>query len=101
MLRKTKSRPIAKSAVVAARADSPQVNFPSDDRLVDEPSVVAYTSLSRSFVRRLLAAGKFPPPVRIGRSIRFHAGEIREFVEKLRAERDGQADDAQCERAGS
>lgn len=52
------------------------------DRLLNARSVLALIDCSERCLRRWVACGKFPPPdIRIGRSLRWRASTIREFVE--------------------
>ncbi len=55
-----------------------QTNFPTDpDVLVRLPQVLGFLSISRSSFLNGVKAGRFPPPVRLGRSVLWRAGDIR------------------------
>ncbi len=69
-------------------------NRPIAGPLVSEPAVVltasqvaARLTVSRRTLERLIAAGDFPAPLKIGRSSRFHPGDVATFLEKLRRKR--------------
>ncbi len=52
------------------------------DRLIRRPEVQRLTGLSRSSLYEMIAAGKFPAPVRIGeRAVAWRESEIREWIE--------------------
>jgi excisionase family DNA binding protein len=53
--------------------------------LHDIPSASRATGLSRATLYRLMDAGAIRP-VRVGRSVRIPADELRAFVERLKAE---------------
>lgn len=59
--------------------------------LVKVPHTLAKTGLSRSAMYRLLRAGQFPAPVKIGRSIAFADAEIDAWIAAKLAERDAGA----------
>ena len=53
-----------------------------DDRLLSRKQVEKLTGLGRSTIYRLMRAGEFPTPIRIGgRAVRWPASELREFLE--------------------
>ena len=54
--------------------------------------VAARLTVSRRTLERLIAAGDFPPPLKIGRSSRFRPEDISTFFEKLRRERGDHVD---------
>lgn len=48
------------------------------------PSVMAETGLSRSFLYKLVAAGRFPRPVRVSpKAVAWRRDEIEEWVRSL------------------
>ena len=52
-----------------------------DDRLLRREEVQVRTALSRSSLYRLMRAGLFPEPNRVGpRAVRWRAGEIESFL---------------------
>ena len=59
--------------------------------LVKVPHALSKTGLSRSAMYRLLRAGQFPAPVKIGRSIAFADAEIDAWIAAKLAERDAGA----------
>ena len=51
------------------------------DRLLRREEVEAQTGLSRSAIYRLMRAGKFPEPIKIGqRAVRWPQSELNEFL---------------------
>ena len=56
--------------------------------LVKVPHALAKTGLSRSAMYRLLRAGQFPAPVKIGRSIAFADSELNDWIAAKLAARD-------------
>ncbi len=52
------------------------------DRLIRRPEVQRLTGLSRSSLYEMIAAGKFPAPVRIGpRAVAWRESEIHKWIE--------------------
>lgn len=49
--------------------------------------VAARLTVSRRTLERLVAAGEFPAPMKIGRASRFHPGDVAIYLEKLRRRR--------------
>ncbi len=59
-----------------------QTNFPVDpDALVRLPQILGFLSISRSNFLNGVKAGKFPAPIRLGRSVLWRAGDIRALSE--------------------
>jgi prophage regulatory protein len=54
------------------------------------------TGRSTSWLYEAMAQGKFPRPIRDGRSVRWLESEIDEWLDKLVAERDRQQSEAAC-----
>ncbi len=50
--------------------------------LIPAEEVAAMLGVSERTLWRLLSAGKLPEPVRIGRSTRWRAAEVREWIER-------------------
>jgi excisionase family DNA binding protein len=50
--------------------------------LISAEEVAKLIHVSERTLWRLLSAGKFPQPVRIGRSTRWRSAEVREWIEK-------------------
>lgn len=46
--------------------------------------VTSLLAVSTRHIYRLLAAGEFPKPVRLGGAIRFRAGDVAEYIEAQR-----------------
>ena len=67
------------------------MNVESTDRLLHLREVQTLTSLGRSTIYRLMRAGLFPEPLKIGpRAVRWRESEIREWVgSRPRATGDG------------
>ena len=57
------------------------------DRLLRLSDLVELTALSRATIYRLMNAGSFPPPIRIGGINRWPAHELVEFIEAHKATR--------------
>lgn len=57
-------------------------------RLISLGEVTRRIGQSRWTVNRLIAEGKFPPPVRIGNRTMFEDGEVSAYVEGLLAARE-------------
>ena len=55
--------------------------------LLTLPRAAQELSISKRTLERLIAAGKFPAPIRIGRSLRVPASDLSTYLEKLMAER--------------
>lgn len=61
-------------------------------KIFRRPAVEAATGLSRSSIYALMAAGKFPRPIRIGgRAVGWLETDIAEYQQRRIAERDGAA----------
>lgn len=58
------------------------------ERLLNLEEVTRLTALSRATIYRAIAGGAFPPPVKIGRTSRWLASELRNFLAGLSASRD-------------
>ena len=57
-------------------------NAPPIDRLLTRPEVEARTSLSCSAIYRLMRAGRFPEPLRVGvRAVRWPTSEIEAWLQ--------------------
>jgi len=54
------------------------------------------TGRSTSWLYDAMAQGKFPRPIRDGRSVRWLEHEIDEYLDQLTAERDRQQSEAAC-----
>ncbi|MCY4550603.1 MAG: AlpA family transcriptional regulator [Defluviicoccus sp.] len=55
--------------------------MPDADRLLRREEVEEQTGLSRSAIYRLMRAGEFPTPIRIGpRAVRWPKAELDEFL---------------------
>ena len=53
-----------------------------DDRLLRREDVEELTGISRSALYRMMRAGEFPEPIRIGpRAVRWRQSELREFLD--------------------
>ena len=51
------------------------------DRLLTRPEVESRCGIARSTIYRLMRAGKFPEPLRVGpRAVRWPASEIEEWL---------------------
>ncbi len=57
-----------------------------NETLLTMAEVAQLTSLSQSTIRRLVASGQLPAPIRIsptGRSVRFKLSEIQQYLNNL------------------
>jgi predicted DNA-binding transcriptional regulator AlpA len=52
------------------------------DRLIREREVLRLLSIARSHWTKGVSTGRFPPPVRLGRSIRWRLSDIQRVVEQ-------------------
>ena len=60
------------------------LSFADDDddaRLVPAATVAKMLSISVRSLWRLLSAGRLVPPVRLGRSVRWHVAEVRRWID--------------------
>ncbi len=59
------------------------LGFADDDdaRLVPAATVAKMLSISVRSLWRLLCAGRLVPPVRLGRSVRWHVAEVRRWID--------------------
>jgi excisionase family DNA binding protein len=62
---------------------------PAPDRLLTIREVAAWLAVSIRTVQRLVAAGAFPQPVRLGRErcVRWFVADVRQHLERRRKER--------------
>ena len=59
------------------------------DYLLTAKEVCEWLGRSHASLYRDISGGKIPPPVKIGHSSRWPASEIRAFIERAKAKRDG------------
>lgn len=71
----------------ASAESSTAARIPEPTRLLTATQVAARLTVSRRTLERLISAGDFPPPLKIGRSARFRPEDISTFLEKLRRDR--------------
>ena len=62
-------------------------NYMSDtdftkDRLVDMPFITAYTALTEKWFYRLIKDSEFPKPIKLGRSSRWTASEVKSWLKQ-------------------
>jgi len=57
-------------------------------RLIGLTETCERTGHSRWTLNRMVAEGRFPRPVRVGRRTMFEAGEVAEYIDRLLATRD-------------
>lgn len=59
------------------------LGFADDDdaRLVPAATVAKMLSISVRSLWRLLSAGRLVPPVRLGRSVRWHVAEVQRWID--------------------
>ncbi|MBI5864816.1 MAG: excisionase family DNA-binding protein [Planctomycetes bacterium] len=51
------------------------------DRLLTVREVAARLGISGRQIQKLLASGRFPAPVRLGRSVRWRDGDVSRFID--------------------
>lgn len=56
----------------------------ADDRLLSRPDVDLHFGISRRFLEVSAVRGDGPPMVKIGRSVRYRVGDLREWIESRR-----------------
>ncbi|CAE6837016.1 helix-turn-helix transcriptional regulator [Paraburkholderia aspalathi] len=56
--------------------------------LIKKPEVKSLTAISHSYMHVLIKEGRFPAPVKNGRSSYWVYGEVIEWIESRRKERD-------------
>ena len=56
----------------------------NDDRLLSRSEVHSYFGLSQRFLEVSAVRGDGPPMVKIGRSVRYRAGDLRTWIESCR-----------------
>jgi excisionase family DNA binding protein len=57
------------------------------DRLLTLPEAAGRLAISKRTLERLISAGDFPPPLKIGRSSRVASRDIAQYLENLRRAR--------------
>ena len=60
-------------------------------QLLKIADVSATTNLSRTTIYRLEGLGEFPPPLKLGRSVRWRASDIDAWLEQHPTKRSGNA----------
>lgn len=58
-------------------------NFP-EDRLLSRPEVHTHFGLSQRFLEVAAVKGNGPPFIKLGRSVRYRVGDLREWIEARR-----------------
>ena len=58
-------------------------DFALQTQLLNIGAVCELVSLSRPTIYRQVVAGKFPPPVKIGRASRWHTDQVVTWIEQL------------------
>ncbi len=61
------------------------------ENLISLKAVAQRLSLSTRAVYRLIAAGDFPKPVKVGGSTRFYESDLASYLENLKSTKRGQA----------
>ena len=64
----------------------------TEDKLLRLRNVEEITGLQHSALYKLIAAGRFPLPIKIGRASRWKASEIQRWINGLSAARSGAGD---------
>jgi len=62
------------------------------DRLIRMPELKSIVALSRATIYRLVQEGRFPQPVRQGRTSAWPLNEVRAYVESVKASRPSHPD---------
>jgi predicted DNA-binding transcriptional regulator AlpA len=74
------------NATISAITNSPGAAF-----LMADGEAAAFIGVSRSTLWRRVAAGEFPPPIKLGGRTLWRRDELLAVVEKATAKRDGRA----------
>lgn len=53
-----------------------------NDKLVDMVFITGFTGLSDKWFYKLISEGKFPRPIKLGRSSRWKESEVRSWLEE-------------------
>jgi excisionase family DNA binding protein len=64
-----------------------QGNSETTDALLALPTVARQLAVSTRTIRRLIAAGELPQPVKVGRVSRWFTTDVSGYLARLRAER--------------
>lgn len=60
-----------------------------NDQLVDMAFITAYTGMTDKWFYKLISEGKFPKPIKLGRSSRWKKSEVKEWLlERIDQSRD-------------
>lgn len=66
-----------------------------NDQLVDMAFIVRFTGMTDKWFYKLIQKGKFPKPVKMGRSSRWIEREVKEWLEeRIRKSRSGDVSEA-------
>ncbi|ECE0792869.1 helix-turn-helix transcriptional regulator [Salmonella enterica] len=66
-----------------------------NDQLVDMAFIVRFTGMTDKWFYKLIQEGKFPKPVKMGRSSRWIEREVKEWLEeRIRKSRSGDVSEA-------
>lgn len=80
----------------AASFAAPSLAAPSSTPVAEESALLTYPetaralTISRRTLERMVSAGDFPQPVKLGGSSRFFRNDVTHYLEQLRRQRDGQ-----------
>jgi len=58
--------------------------YDENDRMIAIKELEIFLGISRPTIYRLVAAGKFPKPIRIGRSTRWLWSEVDRYIKQLK-----------------
>jgi len=58
--------------------------YDENDRLIAIKDLESFLGISRPTIYRLVACGKFPRPIRIGRSTRWLWSEVDRYIKRLK-----------------
>ncbi len=53
-----------------------------DDKMVDMKFITAFTGLTDKWFYKLISEGKFPEPIKLGRSSRWMQSEVEKWVQE-------------------
>ncbi|HDF8569264.1 AlpA family phage regulatory protein [Enterobacter hormaechei] len=60
-----------------------------NDQLVDMAFITTYTGMTDKWFYKLISEGKFPKPIKLGRSSRWKESEVKEWLlERIEQSRD-------------
>jgi len=78
-------RVVSSQQAVSAASVSGNIGPHAGDRLLNIREIAAKMGVCLRTVRRLIAGGQLPPPVKVGRASRWHLVDIEKYVDSLKS----------------